>query len=240
MHGGYGNDILSPGAGDNYIDGGAGTDTILYAGDVVNETGIYVDLNNGICQHPHGLDEIHNVENVYGTPYDDIMISSSMDDNVLNGEEGDDTFIAYDGYDILIGGKGHDTYNLLEASGTKVIVNDADDQLLDIIKLSFTYTRKLRFERQAKNLIVRVVSDFFANSQAHQFPGCHDAVPSVINLYPPFARALFCESYSPQYPTVILQNYFAETAYRHLAIVTADCSLNYIFLGRQPIHVRCY
>ena len=52
----------------------------MYAGEPVNETGIYVDLNNGICQHPYGMDEIHNVENVYGTPYDDTMVSSSMND----------------------------------------------------------------------------------------------------------------------------------------------------------------
>ena len=239
LGGGRGNDILSPGAGDNFIRGGAGDDTIVYAGDPINQTGIYVDLNNGICKHPYGIDEIENVENVYGTPYDDIMISSSMDDNVLNGEEGNDTLIAFDGYDILIGGKGHDTYNLVEASGTKVIINEADDGLLDIVKLSFIYTRKLRFEQQGGNLIVRVVSNFFANQQAHMFPGCHDAVPRVINLSPPAANASFCESYSLRHPTVILQNYFAGTAHRHLTIVTADCSLNDRFLGRQPIHVRC-
>jgi hypothetical protein len=28
-------------------------------------------------------------------------------------EEGNDTFIAYDGYGILIGGKGYNTYNLV-------------------------------------------------------------------------------------------------------------------------------
>ena len=239
LHGGYGNDILSPGAGDNFIGGGPGADTILYSGDVVTETGIYVDLNNGICQHPHGTDEIHNVESVYGTPYDDTMISSSMDDNVLNGEGGNDTLIAYDGYDILIGGNGSDRYNLLESSGTKVIVNKADDQLPDTVDLSYINTKKLRFEREATNLIVRVVSKFFMNNQTDQFPGCHDAVPSVINLYPPVASASFCESYSPLHPTVILRNYFSGTAHRHLTIVTADCSLNYTFLGQQPVQVRC-
>ena len=239
LYGGRGNDILSPGAGDNFIQGGPGDDIIMYAGDPVNETGIYVDLNNGICQHPYGLDEIHNVENVYGTPYDDTMISSSIGDNVLNGKEGDDTFIAYDGYDILIGGNGSDTYNLAEAAGTKVIINKADDTLLDTVKLPFVYARKLRFERQADSLIVRVVSIFFANPQAHRFPGCNDAVPSVLNLSPPVANVSYCESYSPRHPTVILQNYFAGTAHQHLTLVTAACSLNHSFLGQQPIRVRC-
>ena len=239
LYGGSGNDILSPGAGNNFIQGGPGDDIIMYPGEPVNETGIYVDLNNGICQHPHGIDEIHNVENVFGTPYDDTMISSSIGDNVLNGEEGNDNFIAFDGYDILIGGNGSDTYNLAEASGTIVIINKADDRLLDTVKLPFVYARKLRFERQADSLIVRVVSGFFANPQAHRFPGCNDAVPRVLNLSPPVANVSFCESYSPRLPTVILQNYFAGTAHQHLTLVTAACSLNHSFLGQQPIRVRC-
>ena len=240
LEGGPDNDILSPGAGENFIDGGDGDDTIVYAGDPVSETGVYVDLNNGICRHPYGFDEIHQVENIYGTPYDDTLVGSALDDNVLNGEEGDDSFIAYDGYDILIGGKGSDTYNLLEASGTKVIANEADDGLLDRVDLSYINTKKLRFERQADSLIIRVVSKFFANSAADQFPGCHDAVPSFINLSPPVSTALFCESYSPRHPTVILQNYFAGTGHRHLTIVTADCSLNEAFLTQQPISVVCH
>ena len=239
LHGGYGNDLLSPGAGDNYINGGPGDDTILYAGNVLNETGICVDLNNGICQHPHGIDEIHHVENAYGTPYDDIMISSSMDDNVLNGEGGNDTLIADDGYGILIGGNGSDTYNLLESSGTKVIVNKSDDGLLDTVDLSYINTKKLRFEREATNLIIRIVSKFFMNNQTDQFLGGHDAVPSVLNLSPPVTNASFCESYSPLHPTVLLQNYFAGTAHRHLIMVTADCSLNYTFLSQQPVQVTC-
>jgi hypothetical protein len=39
---------------------------------------------------------------------------------------------------------------------------------------------------------------------------------------------------------VILKNYFAGTAHRHLTIVTADCSLNEAFLTQQPISVVCY
>ena len=161
--------------------------------------------------------------------------------NVLNGEEGNDTFIAYDGYDILIGGKGSDTYNLVEASGTKVILNEADDRLLDTVDLSYINSTTLRFERdpEAGSLIVRIVSEFFQNNQSDQFPACHDALPQVITLTPPVVNASFCETYSPRHPTVILQNYFAGPAHRHLIIVTADCSLNHPFLGQQPILVRC-
>ena len=71
----------------------------MHAGDPVSVTGVYVDLDNGICRHLYGFDEIHQVENIYGTPYDDTLVGSALGDNVLNGED-DDTFIAYDGYDI--------------------------------------------------------------------------------------------------------------------------------------------
>ena len=239
LDGGPGNDILSPGAGDNYIDGGDGDDTIVYAGDPVSETGVYVDLNNGICQHGYGYDEVYNVENVYATPYNDTLICSSLMDNILNGEEGNDTFHAYDGYDILIGGNGSDFYNLVEATGTKVIVNEADDQALDIIDLSYVNTNKLRFEIQDNSLIFRVVSTFFANSQASLFPGCQTTVPNAIILQPSNTNVTFCETYSPQHPTVIIKDYFAGTAHRHLTITTADCSLTDTYLREQPINVVC-
>ena len=240
LNGGPGNDILSPGPGNNHIDGGDGDDTLVYAGDPVNEIGIHIDLNNGICQHGYGFDQIQNVENVYGTPYDDSMVDSSMGDNALNGEEGNDVLFAYDGYDILIGGNGSDTYNLFQASGTKVIVNEASDGALDTVDLSYVNTTKLRFERQGNNLIFRTVSEFFANPAARQFPGCHKPVPSIINLSRPVAKAPFCEAYSPQHPTVILQNYFAGAIHRHLTITTADCTLDDNFLGLQPINVVCH
>ena len=144
QEGGPDNDILSPGAGENYIDGGDGDDTIVYAGDPVSEVGIYVDLNNGICRHWYGFDEIHHVENIYGTPYDATLVGSALDDNVLNGEEGDDSFIAYDGYDILIGGNGSDTYNLLEASGTNLKLLQQILKLMMIFWIQMIYPTSIQ------------------------------------------------------------------------------------------------
>ena len=239
LDGGPGNDILSPGGGDNFIDGGDGDDTLLYAGEPFNETGIYIDLNNGICQHGYGHDAIHQVENVYGTPYNDIMISAGFADNVLNGREGDDTLIAYDGYDVLIGGEGKDIYNLLEASGTKVITNYAKDRVMDTVDLSYVPSKKMRFHRQADNLIIRIVSPFYASPDAQSIPGCNDAIPSSITLRPPLGNATFCETYNPLTPTVILKDWFGGDENRHLVITAADCTLNGAFLGQQPVKVIC-
>ena len=239
LDGGPGNDILSPGGGDNFIDGGDGDDTLLYAGEPFNETGIYIDLNNGICQHGYGHDSIHQVENVYGTPYNDIMISAGFADNVLNGREGNDTLIAYDGYDVLIGGEGKDVYNLLEASGTKVITNYASDGVMDTVDLSYVPSKKMRFHRQADNLIIRIVSPFYASPDAQSVPGCNDAIPSSITLRPPSGNTTFCETYNPLTPTVILKDWFGGDENRHLVITAADCTLNGAFLGQQPVQVIC-
>ena len=239
LDGGPGNDILSPGGGDNFIDGGDGDDTLLYVGEPFNETGIYIDLNNRICQHGYGHDEIHQVENVYGTPYNDILISAGFADNVLNGREGNDTLIAYDGYDVLIGGEGKDVYNLLEASGTKVITNYASDGVMDTVDLSYVPSKQMRFDRQADNLIIRSVSPFYASPDAKWVPGCNDPIPCSVTLRPPSENATFCETYNPLTPTVILKDWFAGDDNRHLVITAADCILDGAFLGRQPVQVIC-
>ena len=239
LDGGPGNDILSPGGGDNFIDGGDGDDTLLYAGEPFNETGIYMDLNSGFCQHGYGHDEIHQVENVYGTPYNDAMISAGFADNVLNGREGNDTLIAYDGYDILIGGEGKDVYNLVEASGTKVIMNYARDRVMDSIDLSFVASKKMRFERHADDLIIRLVSSFYANPGAQSFPSCNDTIPRVVVLHPPSRNVTFCETYNPLSPTVILKDWFKGEDHRHLVIAASDCTLDGDFLRGQPVSVIC-
>ena len=161
LNGGPGNDVLSPGPGNNEIIGGEGDDTILYFGDPFNSTGIVVDLNEGLCDHPFGNDYLDGVENVYGTPYNDIMISSGFDDNVLSGRSGDDMLIAYTGYDILIGEEGQDTYDLSQAEGTKVINNYARDQLMDTVSLTYADGEDLRYERSGDHLMIRKVSSVY-------------------------------------------------------------------------------
>ena len=161
LNGGPGNDVLSPGPGNNDIIGGEGDDTVFYIGDPVNSTGIVVDLNEGLCDHPSGNDYLDGVENVYGTPYNDIMISSAFDDNVLSGRSGDDVLIAYTGYDILIGGEGQDTYDLTQAEGTKVINNFANDQLMDSVHLMYADSEDLRYERSGDHLMICKVSSVY-------------------------------------------------------------------------------
>ena len=187
LDGGPGNDVLSPGSGNNDIIGGEGDDTVLYFGDPFNSTGIVVDLNEGLCDHPSGIDDLDGVENVYGTPYNDIMISSGFDDNVLSGRSGDDMLIAYTGYDILIGGEGQDTYDLSQAEGTKVINNFANDQLMDSVHLMYADSEDLRYERSGDHLMIRKVSSVY-RLPSPPFDACNNNYSSNVSasasLYP--------------------------------------------------------
>ena len=202
LDGGPGNDILVPGPGSNTVIGGDGVDTVLYDGDPFNSTGVTVDLYNGLGHHPTGLDSLEGVENVYGTPFADIMISSSLDDNVLSGRGGDDHLIAYSAYNILIGGEGQDKYNLTYAQGTKVIDNFARDLQLDSVYMSFVDSGDLRYQITGYDLIIRKVSDQYrspllpknvcnASSRASNSLSSHSSnfVPgggsqSLLDIYP--------------------------------------------------------
>ena len=78
MDGGPGDDVLFPGFGDNQVLGGPGDDTVCYMGDPISEDGITVDLGNGDVLHTLGVDYIDEVENVYGTPYNDTIITAGF------------------------------------------------------------------------------------------------------------------------------------------------------------------
>ena len=69
------------------------------------------------------LDTLIDVENVRGTPYDDIIIGSSgandlrgrNGNDLIEGGGGDDTLRGEEGSDILVDGTGNNTFNLNES-----------------------------------------------------------------------------------------------------------------------------
>ena len=190
MDGGPGDDVLFPGFGDNQVLGGPGDDTVCYMGDPISEDGITVDLGNGDVLHTLGVDYIDDIENVYGTPYNDTIITAGFLDNVALGMNGNDTLIALGGYDNLSGGEGNDTYDLTNAQGTKVINNTAEDGIIDT--LIFPYdARLIRFETQGHDLIFRVVSTrFYPNNNTEPFNACNGQdPPQEVDLYPPVNNA---------------------------------------------------
>ncbi|MEL7451853.1 MAG: calcium-binding protein, partial [Pseudomonadota bacterium] len=106
---GAGDDIVHTFAGADTVDGGDGTDTILFsAGGAVT-----IDLDdNGDATAVIGgadADTIMNFENVNGSTTGGDTISGNAGVNVLNGQGGDDTLDGEGGNDTLIGGTGNDT-----------------------------------------------------------------------------------------------------------------------------------
>ena len=184
MDGGPGDDTFLPGLGHNDMVGGPGVDTVVFVGDPTELVGIVVDLVNSDVYHSFGVDYIESIENVYGTPYDDTLITSGFADNTVSGMNGDDILIANGGYDVLIGGEGQDTYDLTNAGGTKMIDNNANDSATDTIILPYD-AQNIRFDRKDNNLIIRIVSViFFANEGTEPFNACNGKPPpESVDLY---------------------------------------------------------
>ena len=105
LNGGTGTDRLEGGAGADTLNGGGGVDWVLYLG---SNTGITVNLEvgTGTGGHAEG-DTIADVENVWGSAYDDELVGDSGA-NRLEGAEGDDTLRGGTGNDVLEGGLGVD------------------------------------------------------------------------------------------------------------------------------------
>jgi Ca2+-binding RTX toxin-like protein len=186
MEGGPGDDAFFPGPGHNEVLGGDGDDTVIYMGDPFNADGIIADLGNGDVHHNFGVDYVDSIENLYGTPFNDTVTTAGHLDNVVAGMKGEDVLIALGGYDILIGGEGEDMYDLTNAWGTKVIINDAQDGIMDTVILPY-HARDIRYERQDDHLILHIVSTrFYPNNNTEAFNACNgQAPPQSVDLYPP-------------------------------------------------------
>src|SRR5438552_9684680 len=98
----------------DYVDGGAGEDTIDYSASThqlnINLATGTVTANFGSASLPNWqtATEVRNIEDVVGSKLDD-TITGSAGNNRLDGGGGNDTIHAGDGNDTLIGGTGTNT-----------------------------------------------------------------------------------------------------------------------------------
>ncbi|TWB46390.1 Ca2+-binding RTX toxin-like protein [Rhizobium sp. ERR 922] len=120
IHGDQGNDTLAmtvANIGDlDQLDGGAGTDTVTFAG---FGGSVHVDLvaNNGEARTSDGsvratatdrlIATIVNTENIIGSGFSDVLLGDAGN-NTLDGGDGDDVMDGRSGNDNLIGGAGND------------------------------------------------------------------------------------------------------------------------------------
>ena len=102
--GGTGNDIFVGNTANNILDGGAGSDTVIFT----NTTGVNVTLNDTnadvIVNHDGETDTLRSIENIQGTSGNDTIIGNSQNNTLSGGSGGADTLSGGDGDDRLIGG----------------------------------------------------------------------------------------------------------------------------------------
>ncbi len=146
IYGGDGSDVISGGDGDDLIehyyiaggnfiytfggsdtiDGGAGKDMVNYSqtqGSAFNR--IVADLNAGTVtkysgDRHVGTDVIHNVETVWATNNDDVIIGTGADE-AFDGEVGNDTIQAGEGNDLIVGNRGSDLILQIDMHGNDTI-----------------------------------------------------------------------------------------------------------------------
>ncbi len=121
LYGYGGDDFIQIGSMPAVVDGGAGSDQILFSssrtvdrGDGVGveqytNQGVNVDLSTGMINNDGwgNSGAIVSIENVAGSTYND-FIRGDNGDNWLAGREGDDILVGMDGDDELRGGAGDD------------------------------------------------------------------------------------------------------------------------------------
>ena len=109
--------ILPTAGNGGVIDGGNGTDTVIYS---VGTTQVVANLTTGVV---NGQTVLSNIENLTGASGNDSLTGTTTA-NVLNGGDGDDTLIGGGGSDTLTGGNGVDTASFAGiATGITVVLN---------------------------------------------------------------------------------------------------------------------
>ena len=133
LAGGAGNDILKSYGGNDILIGGEGADT-MNGGDGVDaadyrdtDRRVVVDLETGAGAWGAKGDMLSNIENLYGTAFNDVLKGDAAD-NMFSGGDGDDILQGRGGNDILFGGAGADV--LSGGQGDDLLVSESGDSTL--------------------------------------------------------------------------------------------------------------
>ncbi|WP_162580328.1 calcium-binding protein [Variovorax sp. PBS-H4] len=124
--------VLYAGAGNNVLDGQGGSDYVsyIYAGSAVN---VSLAATGAQATGGSGFDTLWNIENLYGSNYDDVLIGSPIA-NMLNGGIGADT---------LRGGAGNDIYYVDNSAD---VVTELANEGTDLVLGTISYTLSANVE----------------------------------------------------------------------------------------------
>ena len=95
--GGSGNDVLVGNDADNVLNGGGGSDTVVYA---LADGAVVIDLVAQTATGGGGNDTLMSIESAVGSKYNDSLIGDGTD-NTLDGGDGDDEIAGAGGIDTL-------------------------------------------------------------------------------------------------------------------------------------------
>jgi Ca2+-binding RTX toxin-like protein len=105
LYGNAGANSFTIRGGSNYVDGGLGTDEIVYRKLAV---AVNVNLTTDLATRGDGgRDILHNIEDVRGGTGNDTIYGDALA-NRLDGDAGDDLIYGGDGKNVLLGGAGND------------------------------------------------------------------------------------------------------------------------------------
>lgn len=104
-----GDDWIRCGLGNDYFNGGTGSDTASFQS--TESVGIHVDLRITTNQNTNeGIDRFISIENVFGSQKNDVIIGNHLA-NTLSGDIGSDRINGDGGDDLIYGGSGNDRLN---------------------------------------------------------------------------------------------------------------------------------
>ena len=135
LYGGDGNDFLRGGEGSDILVGGEGRDSIDYRD---SEEGVAIDLSTDLASGGTADgDTFSQIENVYGSEYNDILTGDAENntllgfqgDDVLSGLGGNDNLQGREGNDELYGGEGNDF--LRGGEGSDILVGGEGRDSID-------------------------------------------------------------------------------------------------------------
>jgi hypothetical protein len=128
---GSGTTLIQDSGGDNTLIGGTGKDTVSYANRTAQQ-GVIVTLNGTAGSTGNGQpgenDTITGIENIIGSPGDDVLTGDSSA-NVIQAGSGNAVINGGNGNDTLLGGSGKDAFT--SGTGVNTITTGNSDNIVN-------------------------------------------------------------------------------------------------------------
>ncbi len=181
FNGNNGDDVFHGGGGNDTFNGGNGVDTADYS---TAAAGIVVSIAAGGASNDGdgGVDTFSSIENVTGSLFND-TITGDNNINVLNGNDGNDTFIMGNagsalGNDTINGGNGFDTIDYTgQATAITFNLNTSSAANANIGTDSYLNVEQIN-SGSGNDVVTTTAANLFANTVNYNLGGNSSAFPA--------------------------------------------------------------